>query len=129
VARRAPVGILLVNTGSVGRPKDGDWRAGYVLQAIGMAAMSVEQARVENKVDWAAAAIRASTLPDDFAAYLETGGSRGELAAFDPGCLPRRRGSAGRGDAFSHNRRVLSETLAPGVVIWTTSAQGVPDPR
>jgi diadenosine tetraphosphatase ApaH/serine/threonine PP2A family protein phosphatase len=28
-------GVHLVNTGSVGRPKDGDWRAGYVVLTIG----------------------------------------------------------------------------------------------
>jgi predicted phosphodiesterase len=27
-------GIHFVNTGSVGRPKDGDWRAGYVLLTV-----------------------------------------------------------------------------------------------
>ena len=67
-------GIHFVNTGSVGRPKDGDWRAGYVLLTVQAAAVSVEFARVEYDVEAAARAIRDSELPDDFADYLRTGG-------------------------------------------------------
>lgn len=66
-------GIHFVNTGSVGRPKDGDWRAGYVI--LEMAARpTVELVRVEYDLDAAMAAIRASDLPSDFAEYLRTGG-------------------------------------------------------
>ena len=67
-------GIHFVNTGSVGRPKDGDWRAGYVLLDVSGAAPSVEFIRVAYDIDRATAAIRASDLPDDFAEYLATGG-------------------------------------------------------
>ena len=68
-------GIHFVNTGSVGRPKDGDPRAGYVLLDIGSdAAVRVEFVRVEYDVETAAQAILASTLPKDFAEYLRTGG-------------------------------------------------------
>lgn len=67
-------GIHFVNTGSVGRPKDGDWRAGYVLLTTGAAAPTVEVIRIPYDVEQAAAAIRASTLPDAFAEYLKTGG-------------------------------------------------------
>jgi diadenosine tetraphosphatase ApaH/serine/threonine PP2A family protein phosphatase len=67
-------GIHFVNTGSVGRPKDGDWRAGYVVVDIDGASVGVEFVRVEYDLEKAAAAIRASSLPDDFADYLETGG-------------------------------------------------------
>ena len=66
-------GIHFVNTGSVGRPKDGDWRAGYVLLDM-RAAPGVELVRVEYDVDEAMRAIRASDLPADFAEYLRTGG-------------------------------------------------------
>jgi predicted phosphodiesterase len=66
-------GIHFVNTGSVGRPKDGDWRAGYVLLDMA-AAPGVEIVRVEYDVDEAMRAIRASDLPADFAEYLRTGG-------------------------------------------------------
>ncbi len=67
-------GIHFLNTGSVGRPKDGDWRAGYVVVEVGEGAVGVEFVRVEYDLARAAAAIRDSELPDDFASYLETGG-------------------------------------------------------
>jgi diadenosine tetraphosphatase ApaH/serine/threonine PP2A family protein phosphatase len=69
-------GIHLVNTGSVGRPKDGDWRAGYVVLAIGEDAVTVEFRRVEYDVALAMRTIEASGLPKEFAAYLESGGTR-----------------------------------------------------
>ena len=72
--QREVEGVHFVNTGSVGRPKDGDWRAGYVLVDVADGAPAVEFIRVEYDLDRAAAAIRASELPDDLAAYLETGG-------------------------------------------------------
>jgi predicted phosphodiesterase len=67
-------GIHFVNTGSVGRPKDGDWRAGYVVLEVGGQAPAVEFVRVEYDLKRATEAIRASDLPDDFAEYLATGG-------------------------------------------------------
>ena len=68
-------GIHFVNTGSVGRPKDGDWRAGYVvLETAGSAGMEVDFVRVEYDVERTCAAILASDLPDEFAAYLRNGG-------------------------------------------------------
>jgi len=63
-----------VNTGSVGRPKDGDWRAGYVLLDAGAREPRVEFVRVEYDVERAARAILASGLPYEFADYLRTGG-------------------------------------------------------
>lgn len=70
-------GVRFVNTGSVGRPKDGDPRAGYVTVAFDEAgAGSVEFERVEYDVARTAAAIRAGDLPDEFAAFLESGGTR-----------------------------------------------------
>ena len=67
-------GVRFVNTGSVGRPKDGDWRAGYVLFDIDSNAASVEFRRVGYDVDRTADAIIASALPDEFAHYLRSGG-------------------------------------------------------
>jgi predicted phosphodiesterase len=67
-------GIHFLNTGSVGRPKDGDWRAGYVVLDARGGAPRVEFIRVEYDLGRAMAAIRSSTLPDDFADYLATGG-------------------------------------------------------
>ena len=71
---RAVQDIHFVNTGSVGRPKDGDPRAGYVLLDIGHGEPRVDLVRVEYDVERAARAILESELPDDFADYLRTGG-------------------------------------------------------
>ena len=69
-------GIHFVNTGSVGRPKDGDWRAGYVLLDFGDdSAVGVEFVRVPYDVDAAAAGVTAAGLPDEFAAFLRSGGT------------------------------------------------------
>jgi putative phosphoesterase len=67
-------GVCFVNTGSVGRPKDGDWRAGYVLVTVEGEGVEVAFVRVEYDLSRATAAIRGSDLPDDFAEHLETGG-------------------------------------------------------
>jgi predicted phosphodiesterase len=67
-------GFHFLNTGSVGRPKDGDWRAGYVLLDMSGETPAVEFVRVEYDLDQARRAIRTSELPDDFAEYLATGG-------------------------------------------------------
>lgn len=67
-------GIHFVNTGSVGRPKDGDWKAGYVLLDVDAHDVRVEFPRVSYDLKATAAAIRASDLPADFADFLEAGG-------------------------------------------------------
>jgi predicted phosphodiesterase len=68
-------GIHFVNTGSVGRPKDGDRRAGFaVIDAQSSGALSVDFVRVDYDVASAADAIIRSELPNEFAAYLQTGG-------------------------------------------------------
>jgi predicted phosphodiesterase len=69
-------GIHFLNTGSVGRPKDGDWRAGYVIVDVDEHGIGIEMVRVEYDLARATSAIRESELPDDFAVYLEGGGSR-----------------------------------------------------
>ena len=68
-------GVQFLNAGSVGRPKDGDWRASYALVDLGTAGITTRVRRVEYDVDRAAAAIRASELPDAFALHLERGGA------------------------------------------------------
>ena len=75
-------GIHFVNTGSVGRPKDGDPRAGYVRVTVHERDIQTELVRVEYDVDHAVQAIRESELPNDFADYLATGG-RPSLASAD----------------------------------------------
>lgn len=69
-------GIHFVNTGSVGRPKDGDPRAGYVVLEISGDSVNVEFRRVEYDVERSAAAILESDLPNEFADYLRSGGAK-----------------------------------------------------
>ncbi|MBA4073231.1 MAG: metallophosphoesterase [Gemmatimonas sp.] len=72
---RVVAGIHYVNTGSVGRPKDGDSRAGYVLLDVTAdTGVRVDIVRVAYDVEAAARGIMASTLPDAFAEYLRGGG-------------------------------------------------------
>ncbi len=71
-------GVHIVNTGSVGRPKDGDWRAGYVILDVSTA-VRVDFVRVEYDIEAATSAICASDLPRAFAEYLRTGGKPGRV--------------------------------------------------
>lgn len=71
---RAVDGVHFVNTGSVGRPKDGDPRAGYVLLDVGEGEPRVEFVRLDYDVAAAATGVRAAGLPEDFAEFLRTGG-------------------------------------------------------
>jgi putative phosphoesterase len=64
---------LFVNAGSVGKPADGDPRAGYVIVDLGQQPR-VEFRRVAYDVRAAARAVRESGLPPHFADMLETGG-------------------------------------------------------
>lgn len=74
-------GVHLVNTGSVGRPKDGDPRAGYVIVDNSEDGLDVVFHRVSYDVPRAMQAIREAGLPEEFAWYLESGGTRLEAAA------------------------------------------------
>ena len=67
-------GIHCINTGSVGRPKDGDWRAGYVRLELGRADARVEFVRVAYDVEAAARGVIEAGLPEEFAQFLRTGG-------------------------------------------------------
>lgn len=60
-------GVWFINTGSVGRPDDGDPRACYAILQIEAKQVQVSHYRVEYDVEKAAAAIRERGLPDDFA--------------------------------------------------------------
>jgi predicted phosphodiesterase len=73
--QRTAGGVQFINTGSVGRPKDGDWRACYVLLVMDHASASAEFVRVSYDVDQAVNAIRESDLPDEFAEVLKSGGA------------------------------------------------------
>jgi predicted phosphodiesterase len=74
--QRVVGGVQFVNTGSVGRPKDGDWRACYVLLALDASGVRVEFVRVDYEVEEAARAILESELPNEFADFLRSGGAR-----------------------------------------------------
>jgi putative phosphoesterase len=65
-------GVLFVNVGSVGKPKDGDWRACYA--TVDLAAPAAAFTRVEYDVQRAMAAVRQTDLPPQFADDLATGG-------------------------------------------------------
>jgi len=73
---RVVSGVHYVNTGSVGRPKDGDPRAGYVLLEMSGHDVHVDIVRVPYDVERAATAIIKSELPNDFADHLRTGGKQ-----------------------------------------------------
>jgi len=72
-------GMTFVNAGSVGRPKDGNWRAGYVTVEVTAESIEVDFIRIEYDIDTATNTILASALPDEFAPYLRSGG-----ASLDP---------------------------------------------
>jgi len=65
---KAVAGTRFINVGSVGKPKDGDPRAGWVL--LDTTADTVEFRRVAYDVGAAAAAVEASGLPSEFADQL-----------------------------------------------------------
>ena len=66
-------GVHLLNTGSVGKPKDGDWRAGYALVEIDEGVDAVEFVRVQYDLERAVEGVLQSELPDEFAGLLRTG--------------------------------------------------------
>lgn len=68
-------GVLFVNAGSVGKPKDGDPRACYVVMDT-VAEVMVDFRRIAYDIEAAATAIRESSLPDKFAEDIETGGAQ-----------------------------------------------------
>lgn len=67
-------GVLFVNAGSIGKPKDGDPRACYVVLDT-RGEVNVEFRRIAYAIDVEATAIRDSSLPDKFATDIETGGN------------------------------------------------------
>lgn len=67
--------VLFVNVGSVGKPKDGDWRACYAILEPGVAD-PVQFMRVPYDIQTVTDAIRRSDLPSEFAEDLERGGAK-----------------------------------------------------
>jgi putative phosphoesterase len=68
-------GVHFVNTGSVGRPKDGDPRAGYCVLTVDGGHVAVEQIRLEYDVELTCSRLLKAGLPEYFADYLRTGGA------------------------------------------------------
>jgi predicted phosphodiesterase len=86
--QRVLEGIQFINTGSVGRPKDGDPRACYVLLAMDGSSVRVEFVRVAYDIEEAARGIRESGLPGEFAEFLRSGGARAEVTGSKPRASP-----------------------------------------
>jgi putative phosphoesterase len=63
-------GVLFVNCGSVGKPKDGDPRGAFAVLAPTAGSVAVSIERVEYDARAVAAALRQSGLPDEFAEKL-----------------------------------------------------------
>ncbi len=74
-------GVLFVNAGSVGKPKDGDPRACYVVMTVDDGTVSVAVHRVAYDIATVAGAIRQSALPDEFALQLEQDGAGAAIPA------------------------------------------------
>ena len=68
-------GVHFVNTGSVGRPKDGDARAGYCVLTVDGPNVRTEQIRVPYDVEVTCKHLVDAGLPEYFADYLRTGGT------------------------------------------------------
>ncbi len=66
--------VTFVNTGSVGKPKDGDWRAGYVSIDFVDDTPDIDFRRVEYDVDRAVGATVDAGLPERFGELLRSGG-------------------------------------------------------
>ncbi len=69
-------GVTFVNTGSVGRPKDGDPRAAYVILETIDGSIRVEIIRVSYDIDRAATAVVSAGLPLELANFLRSGGKK-----------------------------------------------------
>jgi putative phosphoesterase len=68
-------GVDFINTGSVGRPKDGDPRAGYCVLTLDGDRVTSEQVRLPYDVETTCARLVAAGLPAYFAQYLRAGGN------------------------------------------------------
>lgn len=71
--RQLADGRHVINAGSVGKPKDGDPRAGYITLTVDGRELQVDFRRVPYDVEAAAQAIEASEMPHEYAAMLRNG--------------------------------------------------------
>jgi putative phosphoesterase len=68
-----PSGRHVINAGSVGKPKDDDNRAGYLLLTVDGDTVTSEMVRVPYDIERTAQAIEASDMPSPFATMLREG--------------------------------------------------------
>jgi putative phosphoesterase len=73
--------VWFINTGSVGRPDDGDPRATYAILKIEPEVLQVDHHRLEYDVDRAVAALRQHQLPEAFGWMLRQGRNLDEVLA------------------------------------------------
>ncbi len=96
-------GVWFINTGSVGRPDDGDPRACYAILHLQPRFTRVYHYRIEYDVDRAVAAIRAYKLPEEFAQMILQGRSLEAIEesapAVPPGSLEEGEPSSGGEEA------------------------------
>ena len=71
--RLLPSGRHVVNAGSVGKPKDGNPQACYVVLEANNSELNVAFRRIPYDVECAALAIEASDMPNEYAEMLRTG--------------------------------------------------------
>jgi putative phosphoesterase len=76
---RKIAGTWFVNTGSVGRPDDGDPRACYAILELEPDCLCVAHYRVEYDVERTVQAVRANNLPENFARMFSEGRDLGSL--------------------------------------------------
>lgn len=68
-----PSGWHIINAGSVGKPKDREPRACYIVVSAAGSDLTVEFVRVTYDVEAAAQAVEASEMPHEFAQMLRVG--------------------------------------------------------
>lgn len=66
-------GVWFINTGTVGRPDEGDPRACYAILEVNKSEFQVEHHLVEYDIQRAVTAIREKGLPEEFAEMIEQG--------------------------------------------------------
>jgi putative phosphoesterase len=71
--RTLPSGRQVINAGSVGKPKDGDPRAGYITLTADGNLLFVEFCRVAYEIEREARAIEQTAMPAEFAGMLRSG--------------------------------------------------------
>jgi len=100
---REAAGVLFVNPGSVGRPDDGDPRAGYALLDVRRGRVAVEHRRLRYDVEAAVRAVRERGLPEIFGRMISEAASlerlrRGRGAGRGRGVRPPLDAAPGGGD-------------------------------